>query len=380
MTHPRLILHVGGAKCGSSAFQTALSAHDRLTAPDTPGLVYAALHVRRGLLHGAALRDLARKRGFGYISSMPAQDLQKMDRADRQRLLTELRGLLAHNDHVVLSNESWLPRHNAMAQSGFLDGLDQPFAVFAAVRPQIEFINSGWWQWGAWKTTSFGDWTTRRHPQVLWHRHLRKWQADPACAGLAVRLLSRDIVGDFLSAYGLTPDPELPQGRAANVSLPGELLRLFQRHPGLRSGPGKAEMDFILSQFRLGDGPTPWIVDPDMARQIIDGSRADNEALCTMLPEDQATRMRNTPGWWSADAYADRPLQSPLPQPVSADAAAEMQARATRAVAEMIGPDAPLAQPLPASSPAAELDARNARLVEALFEVGRAQRRQGAAP
>lgn len=371
MDHPRLILHVGGAKCGSSAFQTALSTQSRLTPPEGPDVVYAALHARYGLIHGAKLRALASTKVFGYISSPTPGDLLAMDRSDRTRMLADLRALLANHDHVVLSNEGWLLRHNALANGGVLDALGHPFGVFAAVRPQVEFINSGWWQWGAWKDTGFEDWATRRHPQVLWHSHLRKWEKNPACTEVTVRLLSRDIVGDFLNAYGLTPASGQQQNKASNVSLPGEVLRLFQRHPKLRAG--RAIMDFVLSQFRLGDQPTPWVVDPDLARRIIDMSRADNEALCNMLPADQAARMRDTPGWWSADAYAAKPLESPLPQPATPDAATEMQSRLIRAQA----PSGAL--PLPEGASADQLDTCNATRIEALFKAEMALR-QNAAP
>lgn len=371
MGHPRLILHVGSAKCGSSALQTALSAQTRLTAPNTPGLVYAALHARRGLLHGPDLVAVAQSQSFGYESSSFAQDLRDMDCFYRDKTL-------ANNDHVILSNEGWFSNFNMMAKSGFLDALGVSFGVFAVVRPQIEFVNSGWWQWGAWdKFPSLETWSARQ--ATLWHSHLRKWQRHPACTGITVRLMSRDIVGDFFDAYGLTPEPELPRGQTSNVSLPGEVLRLFQRHPDLRQG--RPVIDFVLSKFVLGTQPTPWVVNPDLAEKLVTQARDDNEALCALLPGDQAARMRNTQGWWSADAYADKPLESSVPQPADTDAAAQMNGRLIAALStvrnrllfgEVISDD--LLTPLPAGTDVIQLDTRNALLTEALFKAATAGR------
>ncbi len=385
MGHPRLILHVGGAKCGSSALQSTFSAQPRLTAPGTPDVVYAALHARRGLVHGEALAAMARSQSFGYVSSATAQDLLDLNRSFRDRALSDLRGLLANHDHVVLSNESWLPRCDMMTEMGLLEDLGEAFGVFAVVRPQVETINSGWWQWGAWskRPLKLEVWAKRHLPQCQWHSHLQTWQQHPACTDVAVRLLSRDIVGDFLAAYGLTPDPGLPQGKTSNVSLPGEVLRLFQRHPDLRKG--RAVIDFALAGFGLGDQPTPWVVDPDLAGQITAQSRADNEALCAMLPEDQASRMRDAPGWWSGTAYADRSLEPSQTQPAEPGPAAEMQARLMRTLDDvkgqlLLGPalSGDLSDPLPAGADADQLDARNAALAAALFHTATALHRQNA--
>ncbi|MEO9780001.1 hypothetical protein [Sedimentitalea sp.] len=385
MSHPRLILHVGGAKCGSSALQSTFSAQPRLTAPGTSDVVYAALHARQGLVHGETLAAMARSQSFGYVTSATVQDLRDMERPFRDRALADLRGLLANHDHVVLSNESWLPRCDLMADMGLLEDLGEAFSVFAVVRPQAEIINSGWWQWGAWlqKTLKLRAWARRRLPQCQWHHHLQTWQQHPACADVAVRLLSRDIVGDFLAAYGLIPDPGLPQCKTSNVSLPGEVLRLFQRHPDLRKG--RAVIDFALAGFGLGDQPTPWVVDSDLAEEITAQSRADNEALCAMLPEDQAIRMRETPGWWSGTAYTDRPLETSQTQPAESGPAVEMQARLMHALDDvkgqlLFGPALPgdLALPLPAGADADQLDARNAALAEALFHAATALHRQNA--
>ncbi len=365
MDHPRLILHVGGAKCGSSAFQAALSAQPAVAAAGGPKVVYAALHAKRGLVHGDELRKLARKSKFGYISSTTAGELLNMPLADRNRMLADLQALMDAHDLVILSNEAWLGRHNALHKGGFLEGLGQPFGVFAAVRPQIEFLNSAWWQWGAWTGQAFETWIQNRVSGALWNTSLRQWRRNPACTGVTVRLLSRDIVGDFLNAYGLQPHDTLPRGKASNVSLPGEVLRLFQRHPELRAGPGRAVMDFILSGFRLGDQPTPWVMPADLGQQIIEQSHKDNQRLGGLLPPEQADRMRATPGWWSVEAYADRVLQSALPLPVDREGALEMQTRLLQAQGDTG------ARPLPADAPAADIDAMNAGRVAALYKAAR---------
>lgn len=311
LSEHRLILHIGGAKCGSSALQTTFSLTDWDNADSA--LVYAALHPVHGIVQGLPMRVHALRAPHGYAASPHAEDLAAAAPDQRQAMFQALRSLAAGPRRVILSNENWLPRAGHFVTQGLLDEIGLPFEIFAVVRPQVEFMNSGWWQWGAWEGLSLEDWVRKMINGARWARHLDLWQSHPNFREAKVRLLSKDIVGDFFAAFGAARPPGIESGQV-NGSLPGDILRLYQRNRQLRPGPHLPATDFVISRLGIAGAPTPWVIPSALAEEVIEASRADNERLLAMLPEDEAARMRANPAWWSAEAFADKPLQSPLPQ------------------------------------------------------------------
>lgn len=327
---PRLILHIGGAKCGSSALQTELSVTD--WAAQNSEFVYAALHPMHGIVQGDAMRVHAMAAQHGYAASPNADVLLGIAPNQRRAMFDELRALAAESKRVVLSNEGWLQQANAFLNRGLLDEIGLPFDIFLVVRPQVEFLNSGWWQWGAWEDAPLVDWVRKMAQEVHWHRYLEKWIAHPNCREVKVRLMSKDIVGDFFAAFAKSRLIG-GEGNKLNASLPGDILRLYQRHRHLRPGPHLPATDFVISRLGIGGAPTPWVIPPALAEEVIAASRADNERLLAILPEDEAARMLANPAWWSVEAFAGKTLQSPLPQEPDAAAIDGLCASLVEAVA-----------------------------------------------
>lgn len=330
VAEPRLILHIGGAKCGSSALQTELSVTD--WAAQNSEFVYATLDPVNGIFQGDAMRLHAMEAQHGYAASASAHDLLGIEPNQRRAMFDELRTLAAVSKCVVLSNEGWLQQADAFVDGGLLDEIGLPFDIFLVVRPQVEFLNSGWWQWGAWEDAPLVDWVRRAAQEVHWHRFLEKWIAHPNCREVKVRLMSKDIVGDFFAAFSLSRLIG-GEGNKLNASLPGDILRLYQRHRHLRPGPQFPATDFVIGRLGISGAPTPWVIPPDLAAEVIAASRADNERLLAMLPEDDAARMLADPAWWSTEAFADKTLQSPLPQEPDAAAIDGLCASIVEAVA-----------------------------------------------
>lgn len=326
---PRLILHIGGAKCGSSALQTALSVTD--WSAQNSALVYAALHPIHGIVQGHAMRVHVTAAQHGYAASPNADVLLGMAPNQRRAMFDELRALAAGSRRVVLSNEGWLQQANAFLNRGLLDEIGLPFDIFLVVRPQVEFLNSGWWQWGAWEDAPLVDWVRKMAQEVHWHRYLEKWIAHPNCREVKVRLMSKDILSDFFAAFNAPGQPAV-EHRQVNTSLPGDILRLYQRHRHLRPGPHLPATDFVISRLGIGGAPPPWVIPPALAEEVVAASRADNERLLAILPEEEAARMRADPAWWSAEAFAGKTLQSPLPQAPDATAIDDLCASLVQAV------------------------------------------------
>jgi hypothetical protein len=97
----------------------------------------------------------------------------------------------------------------------------------------------------------------------------------------------------------------------SNTGLPGDVLRLMQRHQSLlRPGPHDSEIDFVLERClgRRGD-PTPWVLSREQIEFLIEHYRAPNLGLMSLMDMQdpaQARRMRADDRWW-------RPYDPPRP-------------------------------------------------------------------
>lgn len=304
-----LILHCGAPKCGSSAVQAALTHIPELRSRSGRRVVYGALVPDRGVIAGA---HLARAKGSrDYRASMSASRLAGLD---LDQLAAALRAIEA--DDIVLSCEGWFAQAGLFAET--LAALDMPVKVVAYVRPQVAWMNSAWWQWGAWVNQPFKRAIENRLALVQWDTLAAAWEALPQVEEVIVRLLPGDVVPDF---YEEVLDVEVPEGlpRDVNKSLPGSMLRLFQRNRDLRPGPHDSEIEFLIGKYVDLPGKTPWVLDRPTVRTILDATRESNLALLERLPPEQAEAMRADPRWWDAEAYADKTREPPGPVDPDAD-------------------------------------------------------------
>jgi hypothetical protein len=304
---PRLVLHVGASKCGSSALQVAMSHAETLGAHGPGTSVYAAIHQREGLLHGARLRDQARRNVSNYVASAPAHVIAEQGWIWRRRIAREIAALVRSHGQVVLSNEGWFHRFDALGAAGLFQRVGVPVAVHAYVRPQVPFMNSAWWQWGAWTGTPLEHWVGKRLPSVQWHRFVERLQAADWVERVEVRALPRDVVADFaatldLEALGAQSALGTASGgaRAAPVNrgMPGEILRIVQRHPELWPVMSNSNLGFALGRHLEGREPTPWVLDRKLERRILDACLDSNRRLCALVSVEQAAVIRADPAWW----------------------------------------------------------------------------------
>ncbi|EIC22584.1 hypothetical protein [Thiorhodovibrio frisius] len=300
----KILLHLGMPKCGSSALQTFLSA------PAFEGLTgercaYLVLKKDGELLWGDSLLQHARTSPYGYAASARAEDVRAISPQQQRNARATLKRLGQDYEWLIFSSESWGPKAHLFADDWLL--ADPAFEVhlLAYVRPQIEWLNSAWWQWGAWTRLQPRPWINRMRQSVQWHRLLRHWADKPWVSSLTVRLLDDDIVADAMAylGYALEQRPRINQG------LPAIVLRLYQRHRQLRPGPHDSAMDFVLArQLHLQAQGTPWIIGPGFATELVECFHEDNQQLAQLVSPDQREHLLADPRWWQADVYQQRPL------------------------------------------------------------------------
>jgi hypothetical protein len=172
------------------------------------------------------------------------------------------------------------------------------------VRPQVEYLNSGWWQWWAWNgmfekpADVIEEWGIGF---MLWATSLKPWASIGVVDRLSVRLHGQDTIKDFFSLIGLRNLVfDVPR---KNTAMSRQLIQLYQAIPDLRTEHG-SKLDILLSPL-LNGGSSPWVVSPNVARRVIDQCREDNIELRTYLSRDQQDQMAENKRWWSAEGYGE---------------------------------------------------------------------------
>lgn len=367
---PEIILHIGAGKCGSSALQTALTAAP--VAQNAAGARLSYAVIRRGrLLAGPEVRAGA----LGYASSDNAEALTRLSDRRLARIGRHLRAIDA--DKVVLSCEGWFSASDAFTER-LLPALGIAPQVFCYVRPQVDYLNAAWWQWGAWEDSkTFDQWLAGRIRLAHWARRLTAWKGS---VPVTVRLLPQDIVADFFGSMGF----ERPATAQApvNKGLPEAVLRLYQRNRSLRPASHAPQMDFVLSRSLGLPGNTPWVISQDRAAQVIARVRRDNLDLLDLLDPVSRAIMRADRRWWSAGAYQDKIVSDHGPVPPDIGELQILQAALERA-ARQAGPGWTMADRVrdrlfgparPVPPEAAALEASCVRLAGKVFRRRRSRR------
>ena len=317
----RLFLHIGADKCGSSSLQALFSHNPKLAQRDGRALRYV-LFKPLGIIGPVQIRQRTNRSPLGYVSSDPLKALNWRKPA----VLDQVQRFLHRQpDDLITSCELWL-RELATPQG--MERLQQLLELLGSVelhliccvRPPVEWLNSAWWQWGAWeRSVPFETWLDRMLPLTNWDHLLQKVTTSVAKTHLHVACSKPDVITSVLDHLKVdrTGQDHAPR---LNRSLPAAVLRLYQQQPQLRPDPNHCPIDFstlaALSNVNPQLEPAPWVIRPSQVEHILQSS---HEATCRLLqrlsPEEQH-KMLGDPFWWEASAYADRPVEDPHHGPI----------------------------------------------------------------
>lgn len=321
MTENRLILHIGAPKCGSTALQTALSEVTEFGAAPGERFRYAVIDLSGGVHHGDDVRRRAAALPARSASSANAKAIKKLPAATRMAIAKTLNELLLETS-VILSAESWILHAGAFTAAEVLTEIEAPVEAVAYVRPQVDFLNAAWWQWGAWSNEPYDLWMgPDRFAMCRWGELLESWRQAPGVARLHARLLPDDVSSDFFAIIG----QPAPGNHTANRSLPGLALRFMQRHRGLRANRHDSSMSFILGRALadIREAP-PWVISSELADQVICLMNEDNKRLRSMLDPESQARMDADMRWWNVEAYAGKQHELPDHAPVDVESAEKL--------------------------------------------------------
>ena len=311
----KIILHVGMPKCGSSALQTFLSSNEFIRlAGHRYG--YAAIQKEGHVISGDNLVKRAERNKFGYCDSIPSRGLHEFTDSEQARASKALKELSKKYDTLILSCEDWGGAPEFFSDNGLFARNEIEVDVLAWVRPQCNWLNSAWWQWGAWADVSIERWLKNIRARCDWGTLIQQWSRKSWVNSVTVRMLRSNVIEDFLSVLGVTGQYQLE----SNQSFPASILRLFQRHRELRPSPHDSAIEFALSRhFEFEDDPMPWVLDQQKVAELIDYYRAGNLVLEEHLESGQLELMRDDAKWFSSGPFRDKAVSDPYGGAVDCD-------------------------------------------------------------
>lgn len=317
MTEPKLILHVGAPKCGSSALQSALTRSPDLQDGAKRDFRYVATRYRPGLsakgpilCYGAAVqRDGIRSR-FGFVSF---PDLPNIAPRVMQHAIEKIINHGLDRGHIpIISNEGWITRHAAFAE--ILETLGHPpVDVVAFLRPPLEWLNASFWQWGVWSTPNLTTWVDRSAMTYSFGLDLEAWSRIPNVR-MKVGTSKPDIVNHFATLY----DVRLEAGPTRNISSPPALIGFLLRNRRFRPHAHEPQVEFIFQRWcPNAGGRSPWAVSAADVHRFRPTVALNIAALRRVLPPKDCDRLFADPRWLQETCFHEElwagmtPLDTP---------------------------------------------------------------------
>lgn len=316
---PRIVLHIGGAKCGSSAIQAYLAVNSDILAT-------------RGVCVPGVKLDL--------VSEVTGEQIWFFeDRAvsgDLEGIRTAMKELLAEAwersfSDVVISAEN-LCNHPELAAIFASVLTDFEARIVFYVRRQDDFLISSWQQWNLKRFGTIEEFLAQRvGKDARWLAMILPWAEAFGDEHVTVRpfvremLHDRDVISDFCRAIGVSRDGLASLAKNANPSFDEALARLAHRVRDVFDGPHDNRFYDVMVRL-LGDpalkrGSASSLLDLSVRREIYAHYREENAALrARFLPD------------LNAPALFEPPCPADVIQRSEADKLSEDIAMLTRAV------------------------------------------------
>jgi hypothetical protein len=313
MSSTPIVLHIGAMKTGSSALQASLTEHSVRKSLHDPGKTvfeYAAL-APWALLRGDALRQARLHNPDLYVCSAPMDMILEENPQRRNAALHDLQTMRSEGRIPILSNERWLHQQEKKSIHAFAVLLGGPLHVVAYIRPQVDFLNSMFWQTLRIKSSAY--FIPNSLKTCDWARQLELWKSAPGVESLSIRLKCSDIVTDFCQLIGCEHEPV---SKRVNQTFPAALCHFIDRwnlSDKLANNSWKPMFFRWLSVHDPtgaaleGLGQQAFFIDGKTIRKIVRHFRGGNERLIGWCEKEIAEAMRAEPRWWSPDSNVHQP-------------------------------------------------------------------------
>ncbi|GLX81279.1 hypothetical protein [Thalassotalea eurytherma] len=304
-----ITLHVGMGKCGSSALQRFLSTNSKIETSKNKKLLYVVITKDLKLFYGTRLSWFYRLSRRDYLASAEFRFWEK-NGTKTKKLLERIKVLSKHY-HIVLSNEGWISDPDKDYAVSLFDELNLKVNLLMYVRPPCTWLNSAWWQWGAWTGAPFDKWLKQNTKRVQYASLIESWKNNDCIREVNIRALPANIIDDFCEIFQVTKHSVKSVEAQLNSSLPNAVLRLFQRNRQLRPSAHQASVDFTLMRLLTLQGKPDWVLSRGNIETILNETKRSNRALLKMVNDDVRASIEQDDRWWQTDAYHKLNYQCP---------------------------------------------------------------------
>jgi hypothetical protein len=287
----QVILHIGAAKCGSTAIQDFLDLNQ--VALRRNGILVPSIDMKfDGPVHGNHIML------FEEAITNPTAGMLLQDSI--HKLIEDIQG--SSISKVIISAE------NISNQPSVIEFLAQckkvDFTIVCYVRRQDDFLISGWRQWGLKTFDSFADYLSIAVGELGdWNRMIAPLEAAFGRNRIRVRpfrrdrLLGGDVVADFCDTVGIDCPECINTGINANPSLNEHLGEMANRIRDVFKDPHDKDFLEVISgligSHAFQSDRRSFLMDIDQRMQIYRRYFDSNEAL----------KQRYFPDWGDAPLF-----------------------------------------------------------------------------
>lgn len=303
---PSLILHIGAGKCGSSSLQSYLSQNSVHTSRHGLKYEYVAIGGNGRPIREENLKNYTAQSLYGYACYPPIGANGKQLDIILQSANT-LRAMNRDDITPILSCEGWINEYKQFTESGVLEKIGLVTDVVLYVRPPLDWINSAYWQWGAWTKVDFERWLKNAHSGVFWDDFAEGWRNVPNVRNVQMRLATNDIVTDFMQL--IECDLQEP-ARNLNLGSSGDFLRFLQRNRNYRTDPHSPLVEFLFNRvIAQKSSRTPWIIEPKWQDWVFQRLGDRYKSLYNYLSKADWEAVQGDSRWWNSIYYLDREVE-----------------------------------------------------------------------
>jgi len=271
----RIIFHIGGSKCASTTLQGYFS---RALAHETSDLSnewrYKYFNIRPSapgqniVISGDEIDNWMRHFRYRYISSMGFESI-------KYGLRESLHAVQQACDNGVvpiLSFEHWdfdILKHPEVKT--ILEDLDFAISVYLVVRPPVDWLNSAWWQWGAFTNLPVEEWARGKIIEADlnydFYNAYREWENVKTVAEIKVVEISQDPLSQFQDWVKM---PRSNQGNL-NVRTHPALLEWLVKNKERTGRVVDPGVEFRLNEMlSLPVHPSPFVINHELCRGCIE--------------------------------------------------------------------------------------------------------------
>jgi hypothetical protein len=255
---------------------------------------------------GRELRSKAQRSQIGYVNSAPfIESGPAAPILDHAYPLLKQR--LDRGISPILSSEGWLYKSEHFRQQGLFEKLGGNVHIILFVRPQVDWLNSAWWQWNVWNGALLDTYLLKSAPNTDWGKAINDWQNTPGVGKVSVGLVAGDVSHQFYELIGA------PRAKTAKINsgIPHGMLHFLIRNREFRKNRHDSGTEFVLERHLTGTrNSTPWAFSQQQVERILERNKPQMDALLECLEPHQRALVQSDPRWWDKSAYADRETET----------------------------------------------------------------------